>query len=187
MLESTEGREETLPATYADAKYTLLTSRHDLFRSRRRARLWTATIVCRLNLFLFSLFLVNAKVNDCLTCPSFNSLNLHSNLETWRVGGTKVRSRYFFQPTRYFKDKTCCCAKLYISGKCNKPAAHNVRQQKAKPSTTNKTPATEVFPTLFMYSQLYLRKRFSKTKQKNVRSYPFSTPHVADMQINVAL
>jgi len=52
---------------------------------------------------------------------------------------------------RYFKDKSCCCAKPYISGKCNNPAVHNVRQQKAKPSTTNSNPATDVFPTLLVW------------------------------------
>lgn len=117
-------------------------------------------------MFLFSLFLVNAKLNDYFTCPNFNSPNLTSNLETWRAGGTKASSLCFFHPTRYFKDNNCSCVQLYISGKCNKPAAHNVRQQKAKPSTTNSNPATEVFPTLFMCSQLCLRERFSKKKKK---------------------
>lgn len=135
-------------------EYTLLTSRHDLFRSRRRARLWTATIVCWLNVSFFFV-LRKRRLNDYFTCPNFNLPNLHSNLKTWRAGGTKARSRYFFfHSMHYFKDKNCCCAKLYVSGKYNKPAAHNVRQQKAKPSTTNSNLATEVFPKLFICSQL---------------------------------
>ena len=77
----------------------------------------------------------------------------------------------FFHPMRYFKDKKRCCAKLYISGKCSKPAAHNVRRQKAKPSTANTNPATEVFPKLFMCSQLYLRDGFPK--QKNCKKFSF--------------
>jgi hypothetical protein len=169
-------------------EYTLLTSRHDLFRSRRRTRLWTATIVCWLNLFIFSLFLAKAKLNDYFTCPSFNSPNLHSNLEMWRAGGTKAGSRYFFHPVRYFKDKNCCCAELYISDNYNRPAAHNVRRQKRNlAQLTQIPPLTSSQHYSCLHNCIFVRCFPKQQQQKIARSFPLSMPHVADLPMNVAL